>query len=118
MYTLSTQQCIKTINQALVVLLLEDPQPCQVCQNCAPFTFQYYGHHLADMTWCSRCYQELLCVDPPLIDYYRKHHLRDNVIMQMLPKVRWGVGHPRSYLSIDEIHALHSDLFLNYKNNY
>lgn len=114
MQAFSSQHPIETTNKTKKVLFeFGSPQPCQICKHCDPSTFNRYGEHLADMTWCSECHQTLLCVDAPLIDYYRQHNLQDYVISKMLPKVRWGVGHPRSYLSIDEIHALNSSLFFS-----
>ncbi|MCR9819761.1 hypothetical protein [Vibrio parahaemolyticus] len=88
--------------------------PCQVCDNCAPSLFKYYGYRLTDNGWCSQCHQQGDCLDIPLIEHYRKYGIDDDTIDRYLPRKRWGsrnTGIPPLYLSLKDIEKVHQTLF-------
>lgn len=88
--------------------------PCQVCDNCAPSLFKYYGYRLADNGWCSQCHQQGDCLDIPLIEHYRKYGIDDDTIDRYLPRKRWAsrnTGIPPLYRSLKDIEVLHQTLF-------
>ncbi|WP_394145649.1 hypothetical protein [Vibrio atypicus] len=88
--------------------------PCQVCDQCAPGLFKYYGYDVADASWCSQCFERGECLDIPLIEHYRKYGIDDKTIWRHLPRKRWGnAGHPshRVYQSIEDIEQNYQPIF-------
>lgn len=90
--------------------------PCQVCDQCAPSLVDFYcqNERLVDAGWCSQCHQKGDCLDVPLIEHYRKHHIDDETIWLHLPRTRWASRYtciPPLYQSIEEIEKTYAWVF-------
>ncbi|MFA0072130.1 hypothetical protein AB4396_00315 [Vibrio cyclitrophicus] len=92
--------------------------PCQVCDNCAPGLFEYYGYNITDTSWCSQCHERGECLDVALIEYYRKHGIDDETIYRHLPRKRWSSGcDPVTYQSLEGIEKAYQSVFESARKN-
>lgn len=115
-YLLPLSQFNLTADDIFAALRRKDQPafPCQICDNCAPELFQYYGYQVADTNWCSQCFERGECLDAPLIEHYRKYGIDDYTIWRYLPRKRYRSEacplHLR-YQSIEDIKNDHKSIF-------
>lgn len=88
----------------------QQPFPCQVCHQCAPSLFKYYGDNMVGSSWCSQCHEQKDCLDVALIEHYRKRGIHDETICHQLPKSRWDSS-SAAYQSFEDIEAAYQPVF-------
>ena len=78
-------------------------RPYQICDQCAPTLFEYYGYDVADIGTCDNCYQKSDCIDVALIEHYRAQEIDEKSIYCTLPRLRqYPNAQPMSWKDIED----------------